>query len=344
MKFPSLKSLMLGLFSVATANAAKSFSASNLYYAAGLTDGQQTTLLNGLQSAGVKVLRVWLYGQSGATKGTPINDFESLQGTSSDDWDDTVLNRLDTFMVKAHDYGINLLISIHSYNALEKNSDFYGKWYGTGDFYTSSKAISQFKDRIAHVLAHKHPKTGKTWAQSSDYIFAFEARNEAMHPQGNPQALASWQCTMAKSIKDNLNGNSKILVTTGGGAHLDNSLLDAYFTCDSLDPFVDKAKKAGKKLIMQEWGVCYTDAENNNCNGGSSVPASTRDDNIKKWAANIDAAGIPWFYWQVLPNADPHQGWDYEVGISDANWDALKAAALASGKAESAFDFGPYLL
>ncbi|EWZ85055.1 hypothetical protein FOWG_11561 [Fusarium oxysporum f. sp. lycopersici MN25] len=65
-------------------------------------------------------------------------------------------------MVKAHDYGIKLLISIHSYNALEKNSDFYGKWYGTGDFYTSSKAISQFKDRIAHVLAHKHPKTGKT--------------------------------------------------------------------------------------------------------------------------------------------------------------------------------------
>ncbi|KAH7466380.1 Levanbiose-producing levanase [Fusarium oxysporum f. sp. albedinis] len=183
MKFPSLTSLMLGLFSVATANAAKSFSASNLYYAAGLTDGQQTTLLNGLQSAGVKVLRVWLDGQSGATKGTPTNDFKSLQGTSSDDWDDTVLNRLDTFMVKAHDYGIKLLISIHSYNALEQNSDFYGKWYGTGDFYTSSKAISQFKDRIAHVLAHKHPKTGKTWAQSSDYIFAFEARNEAMHPQ-----------------------------------------------------------------------------------------------------------------------------------------------------------------
>ncbi|KAM5521047.1 glycoside hydrolase family 5 protein [Fusarium oxysporum f. sp. phaseoli] len=362
MKFPSLTSLMLGLFSGATANAAKSFSTSNLYYVAGLTDGQQTTLLNGLQSAGVQVLRVWLDGQSGATKGTPINDFKSLQGTNSDDWDDTVLNRLDTFMVKAHDYGIKLLISIHSYNALENNSDFYGKWYATGDFYTSSKAISQFKDRIAHVLAHKHPKTGKTWAQSSDYIFAFEAQNEAMHPQGNPQALASWQCTMAKSIKDNLNGNSKILVTTGGGAYLDNSLLDAYFTCDSLDvlafhaygvadlttsrlqPFVDKAKKAGKKLIIQEWGVCYTDAENNNCNGGSPVPASTRDGNIKKWAANIDAAGIPWFYWQILPNADPHQGWDYEVGISDANWDALKAAALASGKAESSFDFSPYLL
>ncbi|KAK2690924.1 hypothetical protein QWA68_010418 [Fusarium oxysporum] len=131
MEFPSRTSLMLGLFSGATANAAKSFSTSNLYYVAGLTDGQQTPLLNGLQSAGVKVLRVWLDGLSGATKGTPINDFKSLQGTSSDDWDDTVLNRLDTFMVKAHDYGIKLLISIHSYNALENYSDFYGKWYGT---------------------------------------------------------------------------------------------------------------------------------------------------------------------------------------------------------------------
>ncbi|KAG7409071.1 hypothetical protein Forpe1208_v011271 [Fusarium oxysporum f. sp. rapae] len=293
MKFSSLTRLMLCLFSVATTNATKSFSASNLYYAAGLTDGQQTTLLNGLKSAGVKVLR-------------------------------------------AHDYGIKLLVSIHTYNALKKNSDFYRKWCGTGDFYTNSKAISHFKDRIAHVLAHKHTKTGKTWAQSTEYIFAFEALNEAMHPQRNPQALTSWQCTMAKSIKYNLNGNSKILVTTGGGAYLDNSLLDAYFTCDSLDvlaihaygvadlttsrlqPFVDKAKKAGKKLIMQEW--------------------------VPKWAANIDAAGIPWFYWQILPNADPHQGWDYEVGIKDANWDTLKAAGLAAGKAESAFDFSPYLL
>jgi mannan endo-1,4-beta-mannosidase len=86
-------------------------------------------------------------------------------------------------MVKAKAYGIKLLISIHSYNALEANSDFYGKYYGTGDFYTNANAISQFKDRIAHVLAHVNPTNGKTWAQSSEYIFAFEAQNEAMHPQ-----------------------------------------------------------------------------------------------------------------------------------------------------------------
>jgi hypothetical protein len=54
--------LLFGLSSLATSHAAKSFAASNLYYAAGLKENQQTTLFEGLQSAGVKVLRVWLDG------------------------------------------------------------------------------------------------------------------------------------------------------------------------------------------------------------------------------------------------------------------------------------------
>jgi mannan endo-1,4-beta-mannosidase len=90
-----------------------------------------------------------------------------------------VLERLDQVMVKAHEYGIKLLISLHSYNALEGKRDFYGKWYGTGDFYTDSDAIGYFEERIAHVNVH----TGKAWSESSEYIFAFEAQNEAMHPQ-----------------------------------------------------------------------------------------------------------------------------------------------------------------
>ena len=191
-KLFSFSTILYGLSSLSVTQAAKSFSGSNLYYAAGLTDSQSTTLLSGLQSAGVKVLRVWLdgivslphrsrpdatltvqIGQSGTVKGTPINSFNSLQGS----------NRLDTFMVKAHSYGIKPLISIHSYNDLEAANDFYGQWYGTGDFYTDSSAIEYFKERIAHVLAHVNPGNGKTWGQSSEYIFAFEAQNEAMHDQ-----------------------------------------------------------------------------------------------------------------------------------------------------------------
>jgi mannan endo-1,4-beta-mannosidase len=167
---------------------------------------------------------------------------------------------------------------------------------------------------------------------------------------------------MAKAIKDNMQNNPNILVTTGGGSYLKTSLLDAYFSCASLDvlaihaygvgdfstsqlkPYVARAQNAGKKLIMQEWGACYTNAANNNCNGGSALPTGTRDGYIKQWASQINAAGIPWFYWQILPNVDPHEDWDYEVGINDANWQALKAAGLAAGQAEAAFDFSRWLL
>lgn len=53
-------------------------------------------------------------------------------------------------------------------------------------------------------------------------------------------------------------------------------------------------------------GACYFTTENNNCPQGSVLSTSTRNNNIKTWAAQITAAGLPWLYWQVLPNNDPH--------------------------------------
>jgi mannan endo-1,4-beta-mannosidase len=62
--FSCVTALLCGLSFLTTILAAKSFSASNLYYAAGLRDNQQTALLDGLKGAGIKVLRVWLDGES----------------------------------------------------------------------------------------------------------------------------------------------------------------------------------------------------------------------------------------------------------------------------------------
>ena len=47
----------------ACVSAANSFSGSNLYYAAGLSQDQQKTLFSNLKIAGVQVLRVWLDGE-----------------------------------------------------------------------------------------------------------------------------------------------------------------------------------------------------------------------------------------------------------------------------------------
>lgn len=122
-------------------------------------------------------------GESSPQKGTSFSTYPSLEGDSPGSWDETVLNNLDDVMFNANKHGIKLLISIYSYNALSAQSDFYGKWYGTGNFYTDKEAIQNFEKRIAYVLSHVNPHNNKTWAESSEYIFAFEAQNEAMHDQ-----------------------------------------------------------------------------------------------------------------------------------------------------------------
>jgi mannan endo-1,4-beta-mannosidase len=150
-------------------------------------------------------------------------------------------------------------------------------------------------------------------------------------------------------------------VTTGGGGWVDASLPSALFSCayldvlaihaygngdltvDKLSPYVQKAKTAGKKLIMQEWGVCYySTATNQNCDSGS--PSSNRDTTIKTWADNISKAGIPWMYWQILPNEDPHYGSDFEVGVGGVNWATLKSVASGTAGYTAQFDFSHWLL
>ncbi|KAG9121484.1 hypothetical protein FRC07_002553, partial [Ceratobasidium sp. 392] len=107
--------------------------------------------------------------------------------------------------------------------------------------------------------------------------------------------------------------------------------------------YVNQAKSAGKKLIFQEWGACYFNTENNNCPTGAALSATARNNNIKNWASQITAAGVPWLYWQVLPNPDPHYGYDFEVGVQDPSWDTLKNAALDALTKPAAFDFTPWL-
>lgn len=110
-------------------------------------------------------------------------------------FDDTVLNLLDDFMLdaKAHNIKVRihimilradadwpkLMISMHSFNALSAG-DVYGALYGTGFFYEWANATSQFDNRLRHVMNHVHTSLNQPWKELSDYIFAFEAENEAM--------------------------------------------------------------------------------------------------------------------------------------------------------------------
>jgi len=341
----------------------KSFAGSNLYYAAGLYPNEQSFLLSNLKKANIKVLRVWLDGQGSPTKGTNIQGFPSLEPNQVGQYDDKVLQLYDDFMIQARQYGIKLLISMHSWNALDA-CDVYCKKYGKSGFYTDGGAQQAFDNRLRHVLSHVNPKVGKPWSQCSDYIFAFEAQNEAMIGlgQGFIQGHQSWQCDRAKTIKSALNGNTGILVTTGGESWVDESMMPDWFSCPSLDiiamhgygvgdfntgklkAYTQKGVSSGKKILFEEWGACYYNTPNNNCQQGGVLSPSSRGYNIKTWANSIASAGLPWMYWQILPNNDPHQGWDYEIGINDESWSDFVAAAQAAQNYDTPFNYWPWLI
>ncbi|KAI0825205.1 hypothetical protein BC628DRAFT_1419197 [Trametes gibbosa] len=91
-------------------------------------------------------------------------------------------------------------------------------------------------------------------------------------------------------------------------------------------------------------GVCFFDTElNNNCPNRDALSTDARNTNIKNFADTITAAGLPWLYWQVIPNSDPHNGFDYKIGIGDPSWSTLQSVAKAALEAPGAFDFSEYL-
>ena len=77
---------------------------------------------------------------------------------------------------------------MHSFNALQAG-DVYGREYGTGYFYEQSYPQEAFDARLVHIMNHIHKTLNQPWKQLSDYIFAFEAENEAMIGKVNIQAF-----------------------------------------------------------------------------------------------------------------------------------------------------------
>ncbi|EJD44896.1 glycoside hydrolase [Auricularia subglabra TFB-10046 SS5] len=339
------------------------YSGSNLYYAAGLRSDTRAYYLGKLQEAGVKVLRVWLDGQSGTRKGTQIDGFPGLEDAGIGHYDPTVLNRLDTFMVDAHAHGIKLMISMHSFNALS-GGDAYGKIYGTGYFYEWANATQQFDNRLRYIMNHVHSTLGKPWKELSSHIFAFEAQNEAMIGKGEDyiKAHTQWQCDRANTIRSVIGSNSGILITTGGESWVDESAQDAWFHCANLDiialhaygagdfttsklqPLVQKAVNNGKRLIMQEWGVCYYNGSNQ-CHPSNGVAnQANRWNALKSWMDIMSNIGLSQMYWQLIPNADPHEDWDYEIGMDNDGWSQFVAASKSAITKSSPWDWSPYLL
>ncbi|KAL5534218.1 hypothetical protein ACEPAG_680 [Sanghuangporus baumii] len=178
------------------------------------------------------------------------------------------------------------------------------------------------------------------------------------------EAHQGWQCDRVNTIKGEIGSDNGILVTVDGESFLDEPVRLGWLACGALDiaaihaygvgdfdtlkilRVVSRAQAARKKLIFQERGACFFTTENNNCPTDDALDTAARNNNIKTWASQIMAAGMPWMYWQVIPNVEPPCTYHHEIGVNvdSSSWDTLKEASEQAVAAAAAFDYSGFLL
>ncbi|KAF8181368.1 glycoside hydrolase family 5 protein [Mycena galopus ATCC 62051] len=284
-----------------SALAANSWAGANNYYIYALPQVDRLAILTGMQTAGMKVLRTWVTGFGAGQKASDNVAVNDLEANGLGTYNDTVLDLIDQLMVR-----IKLLIE----NAL-RGGDNYNATYGLEGFYTNASAISTFNARITHILStHKNALLGnRSWSELSDYIFGLEAQNEPMiFNQTLYLSHLSWICDTAQQNQ---------LIFTGGGSagasvqpiffNSSCAAIDVVAIHDYTDGYdsympaaVSQAQAAGKKLIVEEWG---------------SLVGSGRTANLNSNVQKINSYKLPFLYWELISNPDPHQGDDYEVRV-----------------------------
>ncbi|KAG5720878.1 hypothetical protein E4T56_gene15245 [Termitomyces sp. T112] len=187
---------------------ANDFAGANSYFLHTLSAADRAAVLDAMQSADMKLLRVFITRVAAGAKGSSaqaVDDLETVAGkvihfqktslyhefSSVGSYDDTILTQIDVLASEAHSRDIKLIIAMHDRYALGCwDTDAYVAKYnlpvtgcvnGVPDssvFYTNTNAIADFDNRLRHILNFQSPTFDVPWNQLSDAIFSFEIENE----------------------------------------------------------------------------------------------------------------------------------------------------------------------
>ncbi|KAI8583576.1 hypothetical protein K450DRAFT_204653 [Umbelopsis ramanniana AG] len=328
---------------------ANSFAGASSYFLYTLQQSDRLAVLDAMQAAGLKTLRIFITEVAQNIKGCTNSAVNDVEVGTPGNWDDTILGMIDTLISEAMPRGIKLIIAPHDRYALGCwQSDVYVSKYNipttncataTNDasiFYTNANAIADYDNRLKHILAHKYTD-GTPWSQLSNGIFAFNIENEAMGHMN--MADNQWWCHRSGTIRTAL-GSSSIYVSTGGGADWTDSLNYYNFYCTDIDIIgihsydgtsainsnlpgaINTAKQQGKLLMMEEWGVTGNDA--------------TKASGMASQIQALNGYGVPWSLWEVVKPSST----DFETFTDQTQaWSAIKAGAQAANSASGAFSF-----
>jgi len=322
---------------------ANDFAGANSYFLWALSQTDRAAVLDAMKNADMKLLRIFIARVAAGNKGTSSAGVSDLETVSVGSYDDTILRMIDQLAVEAHARDIKLVIAMHDRYALGCwDTDAYVAKYNlpttncvdgvpdSSTFYTNTKAIADFDNRLRHILNFQSPNFGVPWHQLSDAIFAFEPENEGMGHMN--QVAPNWWCDRANTIRSVL-GSTGIQISTGGGTDLPTSLQSQFWSCNNLqiialhdynlDPnyvasHVDAAKplagSSGKRMLYEEFGAL----------------GSNKQSQIQTITNLLMATGVPWMFWEILK---PGKGSsDYEVWTDEPTWSTLSSQSAATRK------------
>ncbi|EMD36754.1 glycoside hydrolase family 5 protein [Gelatoporia subvermispora B] len=329
---------------------ANDFAGASSYFLYAVSDDDRDAVLDAMQSANMKLLRIFITQVAVGTKGSSASAVNDLETVQVGNYDDTILRQIDNLAAAAHAKDIKLVIAMHDRYALGCwTTDAYVAKYdlpttncedGVPDssaFYTNSGAITDFDNRLAHILNFESPNFGVPWYQLSDAIFAFEPENES---QGHMDQVApDWLCDRAEFMRSII-GSWGVQISTGGGTDLPTSTQSQFFSCDdiqiiaihdyNIDPSyvasgVDAVKpsalSSGKRLLYEEFGA----------------EGSTKQPDIEAVTNTLISTGVPWMYWEITkPGAGSS---NYEVWTDEPSWVTLQSQSITTGQQSGEFSW-----
>ncbi|KAJ2985581.1 hypothetical protein NUW58_g5454 [Xylaria curta] len=313
-----------------------SWAGSNINFLIGLSGAQQDEWIDNMASDGAKVVRLWVNGQTAGScqKGSVIaNTIYELENTIGV-YNDTVLDAVDGVLVKLATKNMKAIVSPHdaANQFVSGSSDPYWNQYGSRSFYEQQAAFYDYDARLSHVLNYKGKSSGKVWKDWSEVIMAFDLQNEPMSSKASKcdtSTTSEWVCGRAQHMRRVLGANNPIRISSGGvGAihrYAGNIATNPGEWSRSAAGYVRDAR--GKLVYIEEWGV------------GQYQGAADAAVEYPAQASDMNKAGLPWLYWQVVPikscdydpKDDKEDAFSIIIGSKVDVASSMKGATQASG-------------
>ncbi|KAF5022179.1 hypothetical protein F66182_5766 [Fusarium sp. NRRL 66182] len=304
---------------------------------AGVNSPDRLDVLNAIQAANLKVLRIFISETFENFKNTGSVYMPDIEPQTVGVYDDTQLRAIDQLMVEANDRGtlssstllrrlltvfrpgIKLIIAMHDRYQLGcwGNDAYVDKYHlpavdcsnqpasanNVEFWYSDRNCISDFENRIRHVLEHRNTliEGSPAWKDLSSHIFSFNIQNEGQgHLNGNVPPHPSWWCNRATFMR-RIMGNSDVLISTGGGNEFPNSDIPENWACSALDlvtihsysgvgEFRQKgpialqhALDANKLVLFEEFGAS----------------GNQKAEVLSQHIAVFNNLRVPWLPWQI---------------------------------------------